>query len=695
MSDDSAIVPVDLPPDTQGFLRGTALFHGCDGPVLARVAAVLSAFRYPAGSEVLSPGVPAEAIGFVLAGRLSVRLPGVSEAEPAFETLLPGESLCELAAFPGAVWPWVARAEEESQVIWLGAGDAQLLAGRVPAFTAAAGARMAGQLARATRSPRAAPAPAPGEFTPSSSSPFDPRAHGASGPSIPFVELGDYDVQPSVLTMLPLKLIRQHRMIPVQLAGRRLTVAMCAPRNLAALAEARRTLAGVELEVVAISEADFLGAVTRFKLDEARTGKSTKAGPSINPDQLVYESATEDAPAAPAARSDEVIRFVNRLVVAALDREASDIHLEPGPGQVRVRLRIQGLLSDWSEGIPPGCTAKAVTARIKVLAGMDITEKRMPQDGRIGLTAGKREVDLRVNTIPARAGEKVVLRVLEGVGATRPLEQIFLDPGVLGAVRRVLERPTGGILIGGPTGSGKTSTLYSLLHERQVTRPDGNVVMVEDPIEYRVQGATQVQINAAQGLGFAEVLRAMMRQDPDVIVVGEMRDGPTAQLALESAMTGHLLLSSLHASDARSVLQRLETLGCSRAVMAQALSLIIVQRLVRRLCNSCRVLDTPPPALLEALILRGLVARESGQQLPRSVGCDACNGTGYGGRLVVLDVLQITDAVKNALAAGRSLEEIERLAFSENALVPFSASATSLLSRQLIGAGEVLATLAD
>ena len=255
--------------------------------------------------------------------------------------------------------------------------------------------------------------------------------------------------------------------------------------------------------------------------------------------------------------------------------------------------------------------------------------------------------------------------------------------------------PTGGILIGGPTGSGKTSTLYSLLHERQVTRPDGNVMMVEDPIEYRVQGATQVQINAAQGLGFAEVLRAMMRQDPDVIVVGEMRDGPTAQLALESAMTGHLLLSSLHASDARSVLQRLETLGCSRAVMAQALSLIIVQRLVRRLCNSCRVLDTPPPALLETLILRGLVDRESGQQLPRSVGCDACNGTGYGGRLVVLDVLQITDGVRNALAAGRSLEEIERLAFSENALVPFTASATSLLSKQLIGAGEVLATLAD
>ena len=700
MSDESAIVPVELAPDAaQVFLNSTALFHQCEPGVLQRVASVLSAFHYPAGSEVLTPGVTGEAIGFVYAGRVSVRVPGAAVGEPPFEMLLPGESLCEMSAFPGAVWPYSAVAEDDTQVLWLGTDDAQLLASRVPAFAAAVGSKMSTQLARAVRiERRPAAIVAPGEFHASGGAqPFDPRSPGSTGPAIPFVELRDYDIQPTVLTMLPLKLIRQHRMLPVRLSDRRLTVAMVAPRNVAAIADARRALAGVELEVVAISQDDFLDAVTKFKLDEARMARGPKAGPSINPDLLVYEAIGEESAAAagPAARSDEVIRFVNRVIVAGLDREASDIHLEPGAGPVRVRFRIQGLLSDWSEGIPPGCTSRAVAARIKVLAGMDITEKRMPQDGRIGVTIGKRDVDLRVSSIPCRGGEKLALRILEGAGSTRPLDQIFLEPGILGAVRRALERPYGGILIGGPTGSGKTSTLYSLLHERQLARPDSNVMMVEDPIEYRVQGATQVQINAAQGLGFAEVLRAMMRQDPDVIVVGEMRDAMTAQLALESAMTGHLLLSSLHANDSRSVLQRLESLGCTRAVMAQSLTLILVQRLVRRLCNSCRVVDAPPPALLETLIVRGIVDRDSGAMLPRAVGCDACNGTGYGGRIVVMDSLQITDPVRNALAAGRPLEEIERLAFTENALLPFSAYATSLLSKQLIGAGEVLATLAD
>jgi len=394
------------------------------------------------------------------------------------------------------------------------------------------------------------------------------------------------------------------------------------------------------------------------------------------------------------AVGDDAIRLVNRIIAAGLDRESSDIHIEPGAAGFRVRFRVNGLLQDWNEPIPPNTSLKGITARIKVLAGLDITERRLPQDGRIGMSAGKRDIDLRVSTLPANRGEKIVMRILEAAGSTRALEQIFYDPTVLGATRKALNRPYGGIIIAGPTGSGKTSSLYALLNERKVTRPDTNIVMVEDPIEYRLPGVTQVQVNAAVGLGFAQVLRSVLRQDPDVIVVGEMRDVDTAQIALEAAMTGHLLLTSLHANNAVATIQRLENLGTGRALIAQSIHLVLVQRLVRKLCSACRKMDAPTPALLESLIARKIV--DKGQQvLPRAVGCDACGGSGYVGRAAVVETLQITDAVRDAIAAGRPLAEVHQIARDGRALVPFIDYARHLLHKQIISPSEVLLSLAD
>ncbi len=360
----------------------------------------------------------------------------------------------------------------------------------------------------------------------------------------------------------------------------------------------------------------------------------------------------------------------------------------------RVRYRVSGMLTEWNEPLPAGVSLKGITARVKVLAGLDITERRMPQDGRIGLTAGKRDIDLRVSTLPANRGEKIVLRILEAAGSTRALEQIFFDPAVLTAARKGLNRPYGGIVIAGPTGSGKTSSLYALLNERKVTRPDTNIIMVEDPIEYRLPGVTQVQVNAAVGLGFAQVLRSMLRQDPDVIVVGEMRDQDTARIGLEAAMTGHLLLTSLHANNAIAAIQRLENLGLSRALIAQSIHLVMVQRLVRKLCSACRKLDPPTPALLESLIAHGVVEKGT-QTLPRPVGCDACAGTGYVGRAAVVESLQINDAVREAIADGRPLAEVQQIAADGRSLVRFLDCARTLLQKQIISASEVLLSLAD
>src|SRR5207253_1608071 len=370
----------------------------------------------------------------------------------------------------------------------------------------------------------------------------------------------------TVLAMVPTKLIRSFRLLPVKLAGNLLTIAMVNPRDNAALAELKRTLQTVQIAPVAIGLEDFNSALVRLKLLDD-SGPKKSGGPRINPDSFQFET---------------------------------------------------------------------------------IAERRLPQDGRIGVTAGKREIDLRVSTLPANRGEKIALRILEAAGSTRALEQIFLEPGVLAAARKALNRPYGGIIIAGPTGSGKTSSLYALLNERKVTRPDTNIMMVEDPIEYRLAGVTQVQVNAAAGLGFAQVLRSMLRQDPDVIVVGEMRDEDTAQIALQAAMTGHLLLTSLHANHGLAALQRLENLGAGRALVAQSIHLVLVQRLVRKLCSACRKLEPPAPALLESLVARKIV--DKGQQtLPRAVGCDACAGTGYVGRAAVVEALQITDAVREAI----------------------------------------------
>ncbi len=284
--------------------------------------------------------------------------------------------------------------------------------------------------------------------------------------------------------------------------------------------------------------------------------------------------------------------------------------------------------------------------------------------------------------------------MLEASGSTRPLEQIFFEPSTLAAARKALNRPYGGIVLGGPTGSGKTSSLYSILNERKVTRPDTNIIMVEDPIEYRLPGVVQVQVNPAAGLGFAQVLRAMLRQDPDVIVLGEMRDEESARLALEAAMTGHLLLTSVHANNAIAAVQRLENLGCGRALIAQSVQLVLVQRLVRKLCTACRKVDPPTPALLESLIARKIVDRGT-QVLPVAVGCDACGGTGYVGRAVVVEALQITDAVRDAIASGKPLSEVETVAEESRALLPFIDYARVLLQKQVISASEVLLSLAD
>ena len=699
------IVRVKVPADKiQPFLTRSALFKSAPKDVITRVSGLLQGLECADGSEIVTAGKVNDGIGILYSGKAQVLLPSAGGELAPVEDLLPGDHFGEVGALLGKPSPYFVIASGSSRVLWLPSSVLQGMIGNVPTVAEALAKRLTERVVLFAAMERQGAPELMTDIEAQLLQTVDPAVEARPLQSIEpepdpsgvvaFAELRDFDLSPSVLATVPTKLIRSFRLLPVKLAGNVLTVAMVNPRDNAALAELRRTLQTMQIVPVAIGLEDFNSALVRLKLLDD-SGPKKSGGPRINPDSFQFETVAEQDRAADArAVGDDAIRLVNRIIAAGLEREASDIHIEPTAQGFRVRFRANGLLQDWSEPIPATTSLKGVTARIKVLAGLDITERRLPQDGRIGVTTGKREIDLRVSTLPANRGEKIALRILEAAGSTRALEQIFLEPTVLAAARKALNRPYGGIVIAGPTGSGKTSSLYALLNERKVTRPDTNIIMVEDPIEYRLAGVTQVQVNANAGLGFPQVLRSMLRQDPDVIVVGEMRDEDTARIGLEAAMTGHLLLTSLHANHAIAAVQRLENLGTGRALIAQSIHLVLVQRLVRKLCSACRKLDPPVPALLESLVARRIV--DKGQQtLPRAVGCDACGGTGYVGRAAVDEALQINDAVREAIAAGRSLADVHDIATETRALTPFIDYARHLLQKQIISASEVLLSVAD
>mgnify|MGYP000361349155 CR=1 FL=1 len=656
------------------FLAGTPLFAGCDRATLVKIAPHVFPVEVPAGTVVVRAGVPNPGIGVVYRGRVSVR-----DGDAAVEDVGPGAAFGEAGALLAATQPHDVVAAEDSVLLLISHEVASQLAAKIAAFALAAARGIAarsvtGPIAARARSPSTAP----------------PVADG-----IRFVRVSAYDPGPQVVAMVPAKLIQQHRLLPLELRDRTLTVGMVDPTNAATRIELARVLSTTSVVVVAISQDDFNEAYVRLRIDPTRAGRGTRPPEhAVHPDHLVFDQTDQERDAKqPPPIGDEIVALANRMIAHAIERGASDVHVDHAVTGPRVRFRVQGQLAAWDQPVPANA-GKALVARLKVLAGLDVTERRLPQDGRLGVRVGKREIDIRISTIPSSRGEKIALRVLEAAAMLRPLETIFHDPVVLEAVHLAIQRPYGAIAIAGPTGSGKTSSLYAALGERIRTRPDTNVLTVEDPIEYRLGGVTQVQVNHAVDLGFAQVLRAMLRQDPDVIMVGEVRDDLTAQLALEAAMTGHLLLTSLHANNAVGVIQRFEHLGCARPLIGQALALVLVQRLVRRLCPRCVTLEVPPPVVIANLIAHGLAERDREQALPRAVGCTDCGQTGYAGRVAVVEMMTIDDALRAQIMAGAPPTTLERVALEARTLYSFRRSALQLMARQMISPAEALLTIA-
>jgi type IV pilus assembly protein PilB len=669
-------------------LRDTLLFERCAPEIADKVAAHVETVEAPAGEFLVRAGSSEHSIGILMRGRASASMmdPDTGDRRRLYfvET---GDHFGEVGMLLSEPQPHDIIAEEACRVLVLRQSAVDQLCTKIPAFAQALAASLADRLKHSTSHPPPAAARAAARS-------HDPSALGRSSVLIPFVRVSSYELLDVVVEMVPAQLIEQHRIIPLELRDHVLTIGMVDPLNEAALRDLRRVLEEAEPRVVAISAEDFEAAKRRLKLHAPVV--RGRRGQRIDPSTLAFDDAESKRESDRALQrvGEQVIGLAAEVVAAGLERGASDIHLEPMRQGVRVRYRVNGLLTEWEQAVQPQL-AKALIARFKVLAELDIAERRRPQDGRIGVRVGRQRVDLRVSTLPSSEGEKLAIRILEAAAMLRSLDQVFVEQRTLTAMRETLQRPYGAIVVAGSTGSGKTSSLYAALHERQTVRPDTNIITVEDPIEYQLDGVTQVQVHHGIGLGFAAILRAMLRQDPDVLMVGEVRDSETAQLALEAAITGHLILTSIHASNAGAALQRFENLGCDRAIIAQSVALVLVQRLARRLCPRCAVTTPVSDLMRESLVARGLYDPKSSKPLPRANGCDACDQTGFLGRVAVVESLQLTEGLRSMLMADRPLDEVLTLAKQTGALIEFPRYAAFMMEHQLISPAEALLAVAS
>jgi type IV pilus assembly protein PilB len=512
---------------------------------------------------------------------------------------------------------------------------------------------------------------------------------------VPSIALSQFEIDPSVIKLVPAETARKYQIVPLSRNGASLTIAMTDPTNVFAMDDVK-FMTGYSVEPVVASETAVLATIERYYVAGAPTEKEKKVGsgssgggggPQAGP---VGESALEMASRAmletPTLDADDVevledveeisvemlerqgaeapvIQLVNVVLMSAIAKGASDIHIEPYEKEYRIRYRMDGIL--YNMMAPPLKMRDAITSRVKIMAKLDIAEKRLPQDGRIKLRFSDegetKEIDFRVSVLPTLFGEKIVMRLLDRGKLMLDMTRLGFDAPSLAKLDTQIHKPWGMVLVTGPTGSGKTNTLYSSISKLNTT--ETNIMTAEDPVEFNMIGVNQVQVRETIGLNFAAALRSFLRQDPNIILVGEIRDFETAEIAVKAALTGHLVLSTLHTNDAPSTINRLMNMGIEPFLVASSLNLVCAQRLVRRVCSNCKVDDPVPLPALEQV---GFSAADAADVKPvKGTGCDKCNKTGYKGRVGLFEVMEITDELRELILVGASSLELRRKAIEE------------------------------
>ena len=496
---------------------------------------------------------------------------------------------------------------------------------------------------------------------------------------VPSIALGIFEIDPAVVKVIPAETAQKYQIIPLSRAGATLTIAMTDPTNVFAMDDVR-FMTGYNVEAVVASEVAVIEALERYygsavpvetegvrsnPLDLASQALELMPDVSDADDVEVLEELEEISAEALERQGAEtpIIRLVNVVLMSAIHRGASDIHVEPYEKDMRVRYRIDGIL--YSIMSPPMRFRDAMTSRIKIMAKLDISEKRLPQDGRIKIRfqdkGTPKEIDFRVSCLPTLFGEKIVMRLLDRDKLMLDMTKLGFESESLGKFESAILKPWGMALVTGPTGSGKTNTLYSAISRINTT--ETNIMTAEDPVEFNLMGVNQVQVRESIGLSFAASLRSFLRQDPDIILVGEIRDFETAEVAVKAALTGHLVLSTLHTNDAPSTVSRLINMGIEPFLVASSLNMVCAQRLVRRICKSCaEEHPVPVPALEKA----GFSPEEAKAVVPhRGKGCEKCNETGFKGRVGLYEVMEVTEALRELILVGASSMDLRRKAIEE------------------------------
>ncbi|REJ74658.1 MAG: type IV-A pilus assembly ATPase PilB [Acidobacteria bacterium] len=484
---------------------------------------------------------------------------------------------------------------------------------------------------------------------------------------VPSVDLSQIEIDPAIIQIIPADVARKYTILPVSKAGAKVTIAMIDPTNVFAMDDIK-FMTGYDVEPVVASEPNLRSAIDKYygstHAVELKKVMDTLEEEVVDDLEVLEEEEDVDLDALEESAEDApVVRLVNIILTDAIKRGASDIHVEPYEKEYRVRYRIDGILYEMMN--PPLKLREAITSRIKIMARLDIAEKRLPQDGRIKIKTKianrAKDLDYRVSVLPTLFGEKIVMRLLDKDNLMLDLTKLGFEEDSLRTFEASILQPYGMVLVTGPTGSGKTNTLYSAL--QRLNNADVNIMTAEDPVEFNLPGINQVQMKESIGLNFASTLRSFLRQDPNIVLVGEIRDFETAEVAIKAAMTGHLVLSTLHTNDAPSTINRLMNMGVEPFLVATSVHCVVAQRLVRRICTNCKEpLDAPPTALMNA----GFQENETSTvQLFRGRGCDRCSNTGYKGRTALYEVMSIEDDIREMILSGASAYEIRQKAVQQ------------------------------
>jgi type IV pilus assembly protein PilB len=509
---------------------------------------------------------------------------------------------------------------------------------------------------------------------------------------VPAINLASFKIDMTIIKLVPTETARKYQIIPLSRSGSTLTIAMTDPTNVFAMDDIK-FMTGYTVEPVVASEVAITDAIEKYypsgKPGADKGAKGAKPGAAGTPTGSTLEMASrgleelqnslgggaddvevleemQEISAEALARQGEdapVVRLVNVVLMSAIQKGASDIHIEPYEKELRVRYRIDGIL--YNIMAPPMKFRDAIVSRVKIMSKLDIAEKRLPQDGRIKIryneSGDPKEIDFRVSVLPTLFGEKIVLRLLDKDKLMLDMTKLGFEAESLVKFEEAIARPWGMVLVTGPTGSGKTNTLYSSI--AKINTPETNIMTAEDPVEFNLAGVNQVQVKESIGLNFAAALRSFLRQDPNIILVGEIRDFETAEIAVKAALTGHLVLSTLHTNDAPSTINRLMNMGIEPFLVASSVHLICAQRLVRRVCSGCKVPHPMPP---QSLVQAGFSQEDATTVTPmKGNGCDRCNGTGYKGRVGLYEVMEVTEELRELILVGASGLELRRKAIDE------------------------------